>query len=139
MSQATILIVEDDDELKDLLRIRIESCGYKTELVTKGDLALAKIEELRPHVVVLDIFLPDMDGLTVLKRMKAPIDIETGNASVIKNIPVIVITGKAPMIENMTRVEGAADFFMKPINMDRLTERIEQLVEQVNHDGTTKS
>jgi two-component system, OmpR family, response regulator MprA len=130
MEQSTILIVEDDDELKDLLKIRVESCGYHTIVVTNGDEALAVAQEQHPTVVILDIFLPDMDGLTVLKRMKAPIDIETGKPSDIKDIPVVVITGKAPMIENMTRVEGAADFFVKPIDIERLMSRLCELVEQ---------
>jgi two-component system, OmpR family, response regulator len=130
MKQATVLIVEDDDELKELIKIRIEACGHKALIATKGDDALTLAQEIRPHAVILDIFLPDMDGLTVLKRMKAPLDIETGKPSQIKDIPIVVITGKAPMIENMTRVEGAADFFVKPINLEQLAGRINQLVEQ---------
>ena len=112
---STILIVEDDDDLLEVLKIRIEAMGYRVLMTNSGSQALALAQEKRPELVILDIFLPDMDGLTVLKRMKAPIDIKTGKPSKSKEIPIVVITGKAPMIENMTRLEGAADFFVKPI------------------------
>jgi len=134
MNEATIMIVEDDEEMCDLLKIRIESLNYKTLVVQKGDEAITLAKQKLPDLIVLDVFLPDMDGLTVLKRMKVPIDIDTGKPSKTKDIPVIVITGKAPMIENMTRVEGAADFFVKPLNMDKLSKRISQLLEQRQHD-----
>src|SRR3989338_7844718 len=138
MSQATIMIVEDDEEMCDLLKIRIESLHYKTIVVRKGDEAIAAAKQQLPDLIILDVFLPDMDGLTVLKRMKVPIDIDTGKPSKTKDIPVIVITGKAPMIENITRVEGAADFFVKPLDMDRLAKRIRELLEEAAHEREHK-
>lgn len=136
MKEAVIMIVEDDEEMSDLLKIRIEALRYKALVVRRGDEAIQRAQERRPDLIILDVFLPDIDGLTVLKRLKVPIDIDTGKSSKTKDIPVIVITGKAPMIENMTRVEGAADFFVKPIDMDRLAKRIAQLLEQREHDQT---
>ena len=133
MSRSKIMIVEDDQELADLLKIRIEALGYDPLVAKRGDEALTLAHRERPKITILDIFLPDMDGLTILKRMKAPIDIDTGKSSVTKDIPVIVITGKAPMIENMTRVEGAVDFFVKPIDMGKLEARINQLMKQVKN------
>ena len=134
MRKATIMIVEADQELKEVIKIRMESSGHKTIMATNDNLALELAQEKRPDIVILDIFLPDMDGLTVLKRMKAPIDVETGKPSPVKDIPIVVITGKAPMIENMTRVEGAADFFVKPIDMGELMKRVNQILEQKDND-----
>ena len=134
MSQATVFIVEDDEEFAQLLKMRIESSGHRVFITGNGDEAYDLIQAKLPDLVILDIFLPDMDGLTILKRLKAPIDIETGKPSLTKDIPVVVLTGKAPMIENMTRIEGAADFFVKPVNVEKLMGRVSRFLELSRHD-----
>ncbi len=139
MSKGTVFIVEDDSELVELLKIRIESAGYRVLSTSEGDKAIDLVQKEIPDVVILDIFLPDTDGLTILKRLKSPIDIETGEPSKTKDIPVIVLTGQAPMIENMTRVEGAVDFFVKPLDIDKLINRLRSLLEAVHHERETKS
>ena len=139
MSKGTVFIVEDDSELVELLKIRIESAGYRVLSTSEGDKAINLVQKEIPDVVILDIFLPDTDGLTILKRLKSPIDIETGEPSKTKDIPVIVLTGQAPMIENMTRVEGAVDFFVKPLDIDKLINRLRSLLEAVHHERETKS
>ncbi len=139
MSKGTVFIVDDDSELVELLKIRIESSGYRVLFTSEGDKAVDLIQKEIPDVVILDIFLPGTDGLTILKRLKSPIDIETGEPSKTKDIPVIVLTGQAPMIENMTRVEGAVDFFIKPLDMDKLINRLFNLLEAVHHERETKS
>ncbi|MBI4357717.1 MAG: response regulator [Candidatus Omnitrophica bacterium] len=133
MSHKTIFVVEDDIELVQLLRIRLERAGYRVLASGNGDEAFRLIQEKVPDLIMLDIFLPDMDGLTILKRLKAPIDIDTGKPSVTKDIPVIAVTGRAPMIENMTRVEGAVDFFVKPVDMEKVMNRVGELLEFTEH------
>ncbi len=137
MSQCTVFIVDDDIELTQLLKIRIEASGHRVLSTSNGDEAYNLIRDSNPDIVILDVFLPDTDGLTILKRLKAPIEIETGQPSATKDIPVIVVTGKAPMIENMIRVEGAVDFFVKPFDSQKLIKRIFDLLEIVQH-GKTK-
>ena len=139
MNRPTILIVEDDQEFTHLLKIRLEAKGYRILTTANGDDACELVQTKHPDLVVLDIFLPDMDGLTILKRLKAPVDIETGKPSLTKDIPIIAITGKAPMVENITRVEGASDFFTKPIDMDELAHRINELVEFAHHGRESKT
>ena len=139
MSQATVFIVEDDVELAQLMKIRIEAAGHRVLITNGGDEAIDLISAKLPDLVILDVFLPDTDGLTILKRLKAPLNIDTGRPSVTKDIPIIVITGKAPMIENMTRIEGAADFFVKPVDADKLMNRVSQLLELTQHDRKAKS
>ena len=139
MSKGTVFIVDDDSELIELLKIRIESAGYRVLSTPEGDKAVDMIQKELPDAVILDIFLPDTDGLTILKRLKSPIDIESGQPSKTKDIPVIVLTGQAPMIENMTRVEGASDFFVKPLDMNKLINRLFNLLETVDHERESKS
>ena len=128
MNRETILIAEDDEELLEIIRIRLEGAGFHVVGVANGEEALSLAQTKLPNLIVLDVFLPDMDGLTILKRLKSPLDIASGEPSKTKDIPVIVITGKAPMIENMTRLEGAADFYVKPVDLAKLVERITQLI-----------
>ena len=137
-NQTTVFIVEDDEEFAQLMRMRLEGLGYRVFATTNGDEAYDLIRDKLPDLVILDIFLPDMDGLTILKRLKSAIDIESGKTSLTKDIPVIIITGKAPMIENMTRIEGASDFFVKPVHVERLISRVSQLVELSKHDREAK-
>ncbi len=138
MNQGTVFIVEDDEEFIQLLRMRIEAAGHRVFATGNGDEAVSLIQARLPDLVILDVFLPDTDGLTILKRLKSPIDIETGKPSRTKDIPVVVLTGKAPMIENMTRIEGAADFFVKPIDMEKFMKCINQLMEIAQHDKERK-
>lgn len=139
MSRATVFIVEDDEEFTQLLKIRLENQGHRVLVSNGADDVLNLLQARLPDLIVLDIFLPDLDGLTILKRLKSPLDIETGRPSRTKDIPVVVITGKAPMIENMTRAEGAADFFVKPIDMEKFVNRICQLLELTQHEREPKS
>lgn len=132
MSKGTVFIVDDDPGLLELLKIRIESTGCRVMCTTEGETAFDLIQKAMPDVVILDIFLPNMDGLTILKRLKAPIDIDTGKPSKTKDIPIIILTGKAPMIENLTRVEGAIDFFIKPLDTEKLFQRLFSLLEVVH-------
>ncbi|OGW81777.1 MAG: hypothetical protein A3G33_05705 [Omnitrophica bacterium RIFCSPLOWO2_12_FULL_44_17] len=128
MKEKTILVIDDDEEFVHLMELRLNSMGFKVIKAESGDDALMMVSEKLPDLVILDIFLSDMDGLTILKRMKAPIDIETGEPSATKDIPVIVITGKAPMVENMTRIEGAVDFFIKPIDTEKFVKCVTQIL-----------
>ncbi len=127
-------MIEDDRELHEIMRIRLEALGCQVESAHAGNEGFLLAQRIQPSCIILDVFLPDMDGLTILKRLKAPLDVETGRPSATKEIPVIIVTGKAPMIENMTRVEGASDFFLKPIDIEKLTERVTQLLEQGQHE-----
>lgn len=139
MNPGTVLVVEDDEEFTHLLQIRFEQAGHRVVTTGEGDKAIDLIEATLPDVVILDVFLPDTDGLTILKRLKSPLDIETGRPSRTKDIPVVVITGKAPMIENITRIEGAVDFFVKPLDPEKLIHRVCELLELTQHDREPKS
>lgn len=124
----SILIVEDDQELASLMKVRFESMGFEVYWSSRGSEALDLLKEKSPDAVVLDVFLPDMDGITILRQAKATIDIETGEPLAQSNTPVIVITGGAFTVEHMSRMEGAADFFVKPLDINRLANRISELL-----------
>lgn len=79
-----ILLVEDDTELADLYKLQFEKSGYQLEYVTNGLEAVAKVATIAPDLVLLDIMLPGLNGLEVLKQFK---DNET-----VKNIPVVILS-----------------------------------------------
>jgi CheY-like chemotaxis protein len=80
-----ILIVEDTDDIRDLFVLHFRSAGYEVESATEGNAAIAAALRMRPHVIVLDLAMPDMDGADTLATLRSyPTTMET---------PVIVCTG----------------------------------------------
>jgi len=119
MSDIHVLIVDDEEELATTIAERLEIRGIRTQTVSDGDLALNSIKTHTPDVVVLDIMMPGIGGLEILKQIK----------SLDKNIPVILLTGygsKERSIEGMNL--GAFDYVLKPCNLDDLIAKIQEAV-----------
>ena len=117
---ARVLVVDDEASIRDSLRMILEHDGYKVDEASGGGEALARIAQRLPDAVLLDIKMPDMDGLTVLQSMR-----EKGYAA-----PVIVITGHGDIgtaVEATRR--GAFDFFEKPLQRDRVLLSLRNAVE----------
>lgn len=104
----TILVVEDDEDLRRLLRTALTLSGYTVEEAGDGLEALRKIDQAPPDLVVLDIMLPNMSGLVVQQEIAAHV--------MTRQIPVVIITGSAVDVDP-TRV---ACILRKPIAPDKL-------------------
>jgi two-component system response regulator AtoC len=105
-----ILVVDDEEPVRNLLKIFLENKGYEVRCASTGEEALREMV-IKPAVVLLDIVMPDMNGLQALNRIK--------KAS--PSTPVIMVTGLAedPIgLESLKR--GASDFVTKPIDLDHL-------------------
>ena len=118
---AKILVIEDDLTFLDLVRVHLASAGH--EVVTAEDAALglrAIIGEV-PDIIILDIFVPYLDGFELLEALR--------NDPATRPIPVIVLTGRGDD-ETYARARklGVADFFTKPVERDRLIKSIERLL-----------
>jgi DNA-binding response OmpR family regulator len=113
---APILIVEDDRHIADLLVQHLERAGYRTLVAHRGEDALRLAREERPQLITLDIYLPDVDGFTVLERLKA--DPATAE------IPVIIVSVLADRQRGVRL--GAVDVLGKPVDADRLLEVVAQ-------------
>jgi two-component system phosphate regulon response regulator PhoB len=106
MSGETVLIVEDDDALRSLYRFALVLAGYYVEDVATGFKALRRLETLTPHLIVLDLMLPDIDGRTVLR--------ELATQARTRKIPVLIVTAA-------TDVElDVACVLQKPVTNERL-------------------
>ena len=101
-----ILIIDDEPNFLELLKVRLEANGYDTSEAMTGREGLEKVRSEKIDLILLDIVMPDMDGYTFLHKLKA--DLET------RSIPVIVVTGK-PDMKEIFRIEGVQAVIDKPL------------------------
>ena len=117
-----ILIVEDEIAISDLIKLGLESQGYKCETANDGEIAANLIEQKEYDLVLLDIMLPKVDGFEVLEYIKQ-----------IQDIPVIFITAKAQTKDKIKRLKaGSDDYITKPFDMEELYARVEAVLRRYN-------
>jgi two-component system nitrogen regulation response regulator NtrX len=110
-TQGTVLVVDDEKAIRDSLRMVLEYEGYRVLEAASGDEALAAARRSSPHAILLDIKMPEMDGLEVLGSLR-----ERGY-----EMPVIVVTGHGDIDTAIEATKkGAFDFFEKPLQRDRV-------------------
>lgn len=115
MEKKNILLVDDEIEFVSTLAERLRMRGFEADISTNGAEAMDKFNNADFDVVVLDIFMPGMSGLDVLKEIKK-INLET---------PIILLTGHGGTKEGMEGMAlGAYDYLMKPIDIDDLMSKI---------------
>jgi two-component system KDP operon response regulator KdpE len=113
-SGAVVLVVEDDDEAREVLLRELESRGYRTQSAADGRSALERWETSRPDIVLLDLGLPDIDGLEVIRRIRR--DAMT---------PIVILSGRYAEREKVEALErGADDYVTKPFGLAELHARI---------------
>ena len=106
-----ILVVDDEIAICNLLRKFLDLKGYEVYTALDGPAAIAKVKEFRPHIVLLDIMMPGMGGIQVLKEIKK-VDPRAG---------VIMVTGVGDNELGRRALElGAYDYITKPVNFDYL-------------------
>ena len=117
-AEHTILIIDDDPTVRDLMKRQLQRAGFGVLIAEDGPLGVKMAIETRPDAIVLDILMPGMDGWSVLRTLKA--SEETAN------IPVIM----ASILDEKNRgfSLGAADYLSKPVERDRLISSIEKLI-----------
>ncbi len=121
MSQARILIVEDEEDVLELVRYNLEKNGYQTETALNGRKALEKIRSKTPDLILLDLMLPEVDGLEVCRSVKR--DGKTAN------IPVIMLTAKGTEADIVAGLEmGADDYITKPFSPRVLMARVKAVL-----------
>ena len=115
-----ILVVEDEEAIREMLGIRLEEAGYETLFAIDGLSALNQVKENSPDLILLDYTLPKMNGIDVCSQIK-----ENPRLS---HIPVILLS--AYRREQIDRNHIADDYMPKPYDPDQLLQRISQLVEK---------
>lgn len=115
MDKKKILIVDDEPELVEMLRMRLEASDYEVVSANDGEEGLQKTKSEKPDLVVLDIMMPKKDGYTFVKEMKTD--------KTTKHIPVIVLTAKTKM-QDLFEMEGVKDYVVKPFESKELLAKI---------------
>jgi len=116
-----ILIVEDEPDLRILLKIHLEKVGFECIEAEDGIVALEKVKKQKPDLIILDLMLPNLPGEQVCKEIK------TGKET--KHIPVIMLTAKDSDVDRIIgRVVGADVYLTKPCDMAILMENIDKLL-----------
>jgi len=121
MEQETILVVEDEDDIAELIRYNLESEKYRVVVAATGEKGLDAARRSQPDLVLLDLMLPGMNGLEVCKALKA----EPATAS----IPVVMVTARGDEADIVMGLElGAEDYVTKPFSTKVLTARLKTVL-----------
>jgi CheY-like chemotaxis protein len=115
-----ILIVDDEGDFIELVKFRLADLGYEFLVASDGVQALSQARQFKPDLILLDILLPDLDGLSVceiLRRQPAT-----------RKIPIIIMSALSGDITKRTTSMQAQDFFTKPLDLNRLQKRIAELL-----------
>ena len=124
---AKIFIVEDDLNILEIESYALGSSGYETEGFERATSFLERIEEELPDLVMLDIMLPDIDGLEILKKLRG--DERT------KSLPVIMVTAKSTELDTVRGLDqGADDYITKPFGVMELISRVKALLRRSGQD-----
>jgi len=117
MAKATILVVEDENDIRDLLAFTLSREGFVVLQADSGPTALEQARSKQPDLILLDLMLPGMDGLSVYKLLQ--------RESSTSCIPVIMLTAKGEEIDRIVGLEiGAADYIVKPFSLREVILRI---------------
>jgi two-component system response regulator MprA len=113
-----ILVIEDDPQIADLLRRGLIYEGYAVEVAANGESGLSTARDRLPDMVLLDLMLPGIDGLTVCRRLRAASD-----------VPILILTAKDAVPDRVAGLDaGADDYVIKPFDFDEILARVRALL-----------
>lgn len=125
----TLLVVDDDVSLSTALKINLRARGYSIAIADTGALALQQVARHRPDAIILDLGLPDMDGLEVLAGLRGW-----------SNIPIVVLSARSTGSEKVRALDaGADDYVTKPFDMDELVARVRAAVRRGRAGGSSQA
>lgn len=118
MEKQKILIVDDDMHIAELISLYLNKEGYETKQVYSGKKAVEVFTSFTPHLVILDLMLPEMDGYDVCKAIRK-----------MSNIPIIMLTAKGDTFDKVLGLElGADDYIVKPFEPKELIARVKAVL-----------
>ena len=130
MSKPRILVVEDDFDISNMLKIYFTSQDYEVDIASRGSMAMDKTKHGLPHLIVLDIMLPDIDGYEVCRQLR------TNKRT--SHIPIIFLTQKDERSDKLQGLEmGADDYITKPFDIEELKFRVKNAISRSERDSLT--
>jgi DNA-binding response OmpR family regulator len=120
----TILVVDDEKNIVQLARLYLNKEGFRVEAAYDGAQALEKAKSVRPDLVVLDIMMPEMDGLAVCRELRKS-----------TNVPIIILTARGDDVDRIVGLElGADDYVTKPFNPRELVARVKAVLRRATQE-----
>ena len=129
MAKNTILLIDDDENICKVVKLYLEKEGLGIFVAEDGPTGLALFSEHNPDLVLLDIMMPGMDGIEVIKRIRKE-----------SNVPVIMLTAKSDTFDKVLALElGADDYIVKPFEPKELIARIKAVLRRTENSGQDES
>jgi two-component system, OmpR family, KDP operon response regulator KdpE len=129
MSSATILVVDDDSQIRRVMRNALSSHGYTIIEARNGEEALKKVRTERLDLIILDLNMPDMDGIEVCREIR-----------VVSNLPIVMLTVRSAEKDKVRALDaGADDYVVKPFGIDELLARIRAALRRVPGEAVETS
>lgn len=130
MGKARLLIVEDDVDIANMLRIFFTGQNYEVDIAYRGGVALEKTRQNLPNLIVLDIMLPDIDGFEVCRNLRT----HTRTS----HVPIIFLTQKDERSDKLQGLElGADDYITKPFDIEELKLRVQRAIQRSEQQSLT--
>ena len=127
----SVLIVEDDRNIAELLQMYLEKEGYAVTIAADGGQGLAKFRAIKPDLVLLDVMLPDESGYEIVKRLRSQ--------SQTRHLPVIMVTAKTSEMDMVKGLDdGADDYIKKPFSVMELLSRVKALLRRSTEEGNAQ-
>ena len=124
-----ILIVDDDSNIAELISLYLIKECFDTEIADNGEDAIAKFKSYRPHLILLDIMLPGIDGYDVCREIRKD-----------SNVPIIMLSAKGEVFDKVLGLKiGADDYMVKPFDSNELVARVQAILRRVNDKEEDKN
>lgn len=116
-----ILLIDDDADLRNLTKIRLQAFGFDVALACDGEEGLVVADREKPELIIVDVMMPKMDGYTFVREIKT--------INHLKDIPIIVLTSKTGM-KDLFEIEGVLEYMTKPYEVDELYQKIHKCLKK---------
>ena len=124
----TVLVVDDEKNIVQLARLYLNKEGFRVEAAYDGAQALEKAKTLRPDLIILDLMMPEMDGLSVCRELRKT-----------SNVPIIILTARGDDVDRIVGLElGADDYVTKPFNPRELVARVKAVLRRASHEPASQ-
>lgn len=124
MSRLKILVIDDEKDIVELLKYNLEKAGYKVIFAYDGKSALDSVEKNKPDLIILDLMLPEIDGIEICKFLKQNEDT--------KDIPIIMLTARTSEMDKILGLDlGADDYITKPFSVREVVARVKTVLRRL--------
>ena len=126
MTEAMILVVEDEQSIASLVTLYLTNEGFRVSQIADGAQALDAVERVKPDLVILDVMLPGMDGIEICRRLRAAGD----------GLPIVMLTARDAEVDRILGLElGADDYITKPFSPRELVARVKAVLRRTTRGG----